>query len=165
MCKSSSSKAFDLKRNDENDSHRAGNSQSEDAFDVKDDEEEVLKPKPSATNDDNQAGHIQDADDIKVDFHSKHNQLDEHSIDIQIQPGYNNINENIMHSNPASPSLFYASSTASTPIRDNRAPERVSNKMAKLKRKKLAHLSNSSSDEDDFAIMRAKLAKKKQFQG
>jgi len=150
----------------------------EDAFEVKDDKEEVLKPKSGATEDDNQVGHIQDADDTNAEeeevsetnanysnFHSTNNQLDEHSVNVQMQLGHNDISENTMHNNPASPSLFYASSTASTPIRDNLAPGRVSKKKAQAKRKKLVHLSNSSSDEDGFAIMRAKLAKKKQFQG
>eukprot|EP00984_Skeletonema_dohrnii_P031347 scaffold23692_cov155-Skeletonema_dohrnii-CCMP3373.AAC.2 len=156
--------------NDENDSH-AGNSQSEDAVNINVDEEEVLKP--SATNNDIHAGNIQHMDDTKVaeeevsnmgamnssDNQSRNNQSDEDSIDIQVD---HVINENAMHSNPASPSLFYASSTASTPIRDNRASKPASKKEAQTKRKKRHHLSNSSSDDDDFAIMRAKLAKKKQ---
>mmetsp|Transcript_22266 Transcript_22266/g.44829 ORF Transcript_22266/g.44829 Transcript_22266/m.44829 type:complete len:635 (-) Transcript_22266:2247-4151(-) len=166
----SSSSIFAPQNNDENDSH-AGNSQSEDTVDINVDEEEVLKP---TTNNDIHAGNIQDMDDTKVaeeevsnmsamnssDSQSRTNQSDEDSIDIQVDHG---INENAaMHSNPASPPLFYASSTASTPIRDNRASKPASKTEAQTKRKKRHHLSNSSSDDDDFAIMRAKLAKKKQ---
>ena len=157
--------------NDENDSH-TGNSQSEDAVDSNGYEEEILKP--SAINNDTHAGDCQseyaDADDNKpdkeevlgmsamdsCDSHSRNNESDEDSNEMRVNDNISGMST--IHSSP--PSLFYASSTASTPIRDNRASKPASKKEANTKRKKCHHF--SSSDEDDFAIMRAKLAKKKQ---
>lgn len=145
----------------ENDSHSdSDNSHST----TKDDDEEELKP--TAANNSSRAGHIEDIADINAEeeeeevsptkgsdihIHARCNQTGEHSVFTQAE-----------YSEPASPSpsLHYASSTASTPIRDNRAPKRTK-KETQTKRKKLCHLGNSSSDEDDFDIMRAKLAKRK----
>lgn len=141
---SSSSTIFSPKNNDENDGH-AGNSQSEyvDADDNKADEE---VSKMSAMN--------------SSDSHPGNTQSEEDSNDIKVD---DNISDtSAIHSNTPSPSLFYASSTANTPIRDNRASKPASKKEAASTISKKRHHFSSSSDEDDFAIMRAKLAKKKQ---
>jgi endonuclease/exonuclease/phosphatase family metal-dependent hydrolase len=137
---------FSPDNNDENDSH-AGNSQSEYAFahNNKTDEDEVSKMSVMNSSEsdsgNNQSG---EGSDFEVDD--------------------NIIETSAINSNTPSPSLSYASSNASTPIRDNRALKPASKKeAANTKNMKRYHFSSSSSnDEDDFAIMRAKLAKKKQ---
>ena len=62
-----------------------------------------------------------------------------------------------VQSKPSSPaSVYFASATAATPVWDNRTSKRA------YKKGNRRYNFTSSSDEDDFDIMRAKLAKRKQ---
>jgi hypothetical protein len=135
--------------NDENDI-RTENNLSEDL-----DNKKVVKSKTRAVDSSCTDGNQLHGNDRQEKNSSNDTDIYEGSSDKNIDDYASETSE--VQSKPSSPaSVYFASSTAATPIWDNRTSKR-----AYKKRNRRYNFTNSS-DEDDFDIMRAKLAKRKQ---